>query len=173
MSGTMNYLKRQSGFTLVEILIVVIILGIIAAIALPQFSSASARGRASMMADDLRIFRTQITIFKSQHRDVPPGYPGLDIGATPTEAALIAQLTQSTNDSGGTAAPGTAGYPFGPYLREIPVNPINSKSSVRIAADGGSMAPSDSDGWIYQPSNMLFKADSSGTDDNGVAYADY
>jgi prepilin-type N-terminal cleavage/methylation domain-containing protein len=169
----MNQLKKYTGFTLVEILIVVIILGILAAIVLPQFSSATARSRASMMADDLRIFRTQITIFKSQHRDVPPGYPGLVVGSTPTEAALISQLTLATNSAGGTAAPGTAGYPFGPYLREIPVNPLNSKNSVRVVAAGDSVAPADTDGWIYQPANMLFKADSTGADDNGVAFSDY
>ena len=124
---------RRGGFTLVEILIVVVILGIIAAIALPRFSNAATRARASMLSDDLRVIRTQLTVFKAQHRDVAPGYPDGDTSEQPTQAAFIAHMTQSSNPEGETASPGTAGYDYGPYLREVPVNPLNSKSTVQIA----------------------------------------
>ena len=65
---------RKAGFTLIEIMIVVIILGILAAIAIPQFSSASGEARLSTMRDILRFMRSQITVYKAQHQDVPPGY---------------------------------------------------------------------------------------------------
>src|SRR5579864_7959116 len=74
---------RKAGFTLIEIMIVVIILGILAAIAIPQFSSASGEARLSTMRDILRFMRSQITVYKAQHQDVPPGYPNGNITATP------------------------------------------------------------------------------------------
>ena len=165
--------RKYTAFTLVEILIVVIILGILAAIVIPQFSSAAARGRASMLADDLRLLRTQIAIFKSQHQDVPPGYPNMNTGNAASEAVFLDHITQATSAAGAVAAPGTPGHPFGPYMREMPVNPINQKSSIRVVPDGGSLVPADSDGWIYQPSTMTFKADSPGSDDGGKAFSDY
>ncbi|RPI64115.1 MAG: prepilin-type N-terminal cleavage/methylation domain-containing protein [Planctomycetaceae bacterium] len=162
----MNTTMRNKAFTLVEILIVVIILGILAAIIVPKFSTASATARASMMADDLRLMRTQIAVFKSQHTDVPPGYVGLVIGATADEPTFIQHMTTVTT---------CVGRNFGPYLREMPVNPINNKSTIEIIADGTTfpVAGDNSHGWIYQPSTMTFKADSPGADDSNKAFIDY
>ncbi|MFN3167942.1 MAG: type II secretion system protein [Phycisphaeraceae bacterium] len=51
---------RPAGFTLVEILIVVVILGVLAAIVIPQFASASEDTRKTAFAQDLRIFKDAI-----------------------------------------------------------------------------------------------------------------
>ncbi len=168
-------MPANKAFTLVEILIVVLILGILAAIVLPRFSNASALARANMLADDLRVFRTQLVVYKSQHRGVAPGYPGGDPLAVPTEAQLILHLTKASNASGDTAEPGTPGYPYGPYFREVPPNPINGKATVQVIANGESFpaAGDNSHGWIYQPSTMLLKADCPGTDEKGKAFFDY
>src|SRR4051812_42865252 len=64
-----------AAFTLIEILIVVVIMGILAAIVVPQFSNASHVARENMLKDELRYLRTQINVYKAQHGDVPPGYP--------------------------------------------------------------------------------------------------
>ncbi len=66
-------MKRNArGFTLVEILIVVIILGILAAIVIPQFTNASSDARNSSVASTLQTMRSQIELFKIQHADTPP-----------------------------------------------------------------------------------------------------
>jgi len=168
-------MKSKKGFTLVELLIVVVILGLLAAIVIPRFSSASSAARASMLADDLRILRIQIAVFRAQHIGVAAGYPDCDTSQAPTEADFIAQVTMASKATGETAAPGTAGFDFGPYLREMPVNPVNGKSTVQIIVDAGVVpaVADDSDGWIYQPSTLTIKADSTGIDDAGKAYIDY
>ena len=48
---------RRAGFTLVEILIVVIILGILAAIVIPQFTNASQDARESSLLSQLQTLR--------------------------------------------------------------------------------------------------------------------
>jgi len=166
---------NRKAFTLVEILIVVLILGILAAIVLPRFSNASAIARASMLADDLRIVRMQLVVYKAQHLGVPAGYPDGVPTAAPTEEAFRLQMTQASNVYGETAAPGTAGYDYGPYLREVPENPVNGENTVQIIPDGQPFpaAGDDSHAWIYKPSTMEFHADSSGTDEDGEAYFDY
>ena len=168
-------MKKKRGFTLVEILIVVLILGILGAVVIPKFSTASATARASMLADDLRIIRSQVMVFKGQHAGVSPGYPGLDSGVAPTEGAFVLHMTKSSTPAGATAEPGTSGFPYGPYMREMPINPVNDKNTVEIIADGGTVpaVADDSHGWIFQPSTLIFKADCTGTNDLGKAYIDY
>lgn len=161
-------MNTKKGFTLVEILIVVVILGILAAIVLPRFSNASDTARASMMADDLRVLRIQILVYKSQHCGSAPGYPLT--GSTPTEAEFVSQMTNKTDATGAIAADGK----YGPYMRELPPNPINNKNSVEIADESVSrFTADDSHGWIYQPSTLTLKSDAKGADDTGKAFIDY
>src|SRR5215213_7262621 len=84
--------RNPTGFTLIEILIVVTILGILAAIVVPELSSASRQAREGVMKDDLRFMREQITRYRIQHDDVPPGYPGGSIVAVPSETDFINQM---------------------------------------------------------------------------------
>lgn len=168
-------MKNRCGFTLVEILVVVIILGVLAAIVIPQVSTASTAARASMLADDMHTARTQTEVFKGQHLGVPPGYPDLDQGQPPTEQAFLDHMTQATTAEGDVAAPGTAGYRYGPYMTPFPTNPINGLATVQIIPDGQDMpaAADDSHGWVFKPATMTLRADATGTDAANRSYYDY
>src|SRR5215203_4279561 len=87
-------LRRTSAFTLIEILIVIVILGILAMIVIPQFSNASIQARENTLKDDLRFLRLQVQVFAAQHRDTPPGYPNGNMGAAPTATDFEAQMTR-------------------------------------------------------------------------------
>ena len=166
---------KGAGFTLVEILIVVVILGILGAIALSAFSDMSSKARATMLAENIRTMRTQIFLFDAQHFCVPPGYPGCDPTQAPTEADFVVHMTQLSKADGTTAPLGTPGFPFGPYFLEIPDNPTSGKNTVQIVPDGAAFpgAGDDSHGYVYQPSTRMFRADSSGSDEDGVLFFDY
>jgi len=126
---------RQSGFTLVEILIVVIILGILAAIVIPQFTEASSDARLSSMTSDLQTVRSQLELFKVQHLDV---YPAL--------ATFGDQLTGTTDINGDTD-----GTDFGPYLHRIPTNPFTNTTTVGSGEVGTSA-------WFYNATTGAFNA---------------
>src|SRR5262249_3312377 len=68
------------GFTLVEILIVVVILGILAAIVIPQFTSASESAKGSNLLSQLQTIRSQLELYQVQHNG---SYPTLaQLGTT-------------------------------------------------------------------------------------------
>ena len=140
-------MKRNSrGFTLVEILIVVIILGILAAIVIPQFTNASSDARTNSVKSTLQTLRGQIELFKIQHADTPPAATAL--------TTVMAGKTNPT-DLTQTAAGGT----LGPYVQSFPYNPLNNYSTVVNAA-------ATTAGWVYTVtggSYTVFATDTTGT----------
>ena len=130
----------RKGFTLVEILIVVIILGILAAVVIPQFTEASNDARAAALDSDLQTVRSQIELWKIQHLDAIPG--NID-GVTMQD-----QLTEKTAQDGTLNAAGA----FGPYLQSFPVNPYTNTNTVGAATLAGQ-------GWIYDKATGEFTAD--------------
>src|SRR5262245_10119770 len=97
-AGALRSWQCRRAFTLIEILIVIVILGILAAIVIPQFSNASHVARENTLKDDLRYLRTQVIVFKAQHRDTPPGYTnGNPLGAA-TENDFIDQMIKYSNE---------------------------------------------------------------------------
>lgn len=164
---------QQLGFTLVELLIVVVILGILAAIAIPQFADSTEEARASNLQTNLSVMRNSLEFFRTNHRAKYPGYPVG--GGTPTEALTIAQLTQASKADCSTAAPGTAGFDYGPYIRDnIPENPVNGLSTILVVADAAAFpAADDSTGWIYQPKTGKLRANSTAKAPSGKNYSDF
>src|SRR5438477_8675793 len=144
---------RCNGFTLIDTLIVVVILGILATIVVPQFSNASVNAKENMLKDELRYLRTQVVVYKAQHHDVAPGYPGGDRTAAPTGPDFVAQMTKPTNDYSATNSSATPVFKFGPYLSAMPSNPLTRLDGVWIVGDTEIMPdPTGADyGWIYKP----------------------
>jgi type II secretory pathway pseudopilin PulG len=116
---------------LVELIIVIIIIGILAALAIPQFVSSTQDAHEATLSGDLAVMRNAINLYYHQHGSTYPGEVTTDGSGTPTgvddnPTAFINQLTQYTNAQGATTT-GLARetHPFGPYLmRGIPDNPL-------------------------------------------------
>jgi general secretion pathway protein G len=144
--------RSQRGFTLVEILIVVIILGILAAIVIPQFTNASQNARESSLQSTLQTLRSQVQLYKLQHGDA---LPNLITDWTPlTESTTYGNPTQN----------------FGPYMQAIPVNTMNGNSNVvdSTVATGGATAPTvgTACGFVYDytgGSGLIYGTDATGT----------
>ena len=111
--------RNRRGFTLVEILIVVIILGILAAIVIPQFTNASTDARKSSLTTQLQSLQQQIAYYKLQHNNVNP--PLISTGWT--------VLTEYTDISGNVSATTDATHVYGPYFPTDPTNPLTAAAT--------------------------------------------
>ena len=58
----LNFTKNRKGFTLVELVVVIAILGILAGLAIPRFMDATISARGAKVAADLRIIETALTL---------------------------------------------------------------------------------------------------------------
>lgn len=128
---------QRSAFTLVEILIVVVIMAILAAAVIPQFTDSSTDAKASTALMNLHSLRSQIELYKAHHNGSRP-------------SATLAELLTTTNAAGAVGT-GTA-YPYGPYLQKIPVNPITGLNTVKAITSNPAAAgdvTSGGGGWLY------------------------
>jgi prepilin-type N-terminal cleavage/methylation domain-containing protein len=165
----------KRAFSLVELLIVVAILGIIAAIVLPEFQAQTTQAKEAAAKDNLRILRNAIEIYAAQHSGTPPGYPNGNTAGLPIMIAFIMQLLRVTNAGHQMANPGTPGYPYGPYLSDFPKNPFNGLKNVMMIANDAQLPAeaTGNSGWIYKPATKTVRLNWPGTDQQGVRYYDY
>ncbi len=131
--------RRRKAFTLIEVLIVVVIMAVLAATIIPQFSSSTEDAKNSQLSFNVHTLRSQIELYKVHHLGNYPTITGSD----------LPQLTHQT-DAQGTVNPGASDpvtYPYGPYVDgELPTNPFNDLSTV-VAGTGG--AGTGASGWQY------------------------
>lgn len=127
----------KRAFTLVEILIVVVILGILAAIVVPQFAKAADDARAGNIQTQLNTIQNAIELFRAREGVYP------DIAGTGWNDLIGGQA-----DPNGGFVP-TAGETQ--YLKDIPRNPAHEDratmfviEAVGIGVDGSATA-----GWVF------------------------
>jgi prepilin-type N-terminal cleavage/methylation domain-containing protein len=140
---------RNRGFSLIELVIVVVIIAIIGAIAIPRMSRGAAGAADSALVGDLKVLRSAIDLYASEHG-----------GAFPGATTIANQLTLYSDDSGNTNATKSTTYVYGPYLRTIPALPVGAtKGNTTIAASAATGV-----GWIYDATNGTIKSNTTSTE---------
>jgi general secretion pathway protein G len=168
-------IMKKKGFTLVEILLVVTILGILAAMVLPTFQGNIATAKESASKSNLMTIRAQIELYKLQHNGYPPGYVnGLGVPV----ATVPLQLIETTTVAGITSPSTVPSDPFfyGPYLKKIPENPFNKLSTIAYVAEGTAFSAAvngTSSGWLYKKETSEVALNWTGTDSEGEAFYNY
>jgi len=139
-------MQAKRGFTLVEILIVVVILGILAAIVIPQFTQASTEAKTNSLCSNLQTLRSQIELYKVQHNDKVPTLANFE-----EQMIFCTDISGTINGTGSKASDAT--YCYGPYLERVPDNPFSGSNSIVDWATGTA-----ADGWEYNATTGEIRA---------------
>src|SRR5262249_4894030 len=114
-------MRKQKGFTLIELVVVVMILGILAAVAAPKLLNTSGTASDNAAKESLGVVRDAIERYTAEHGGTIPPTP-LD-GAT---GSLV------------------------PYLRVFPKCPVgNQNATVKATNTPGPMTGAGTEGWQY------------------------
>ena len=182
----------QKGFTLIELLIVAIMLAILAAIVIPQFSGTTEGAQEAALRSDLAGIRSALALYRQQHGVYPGAVAATggtctggtaSTGTAGSELAMMDQLSLYTNAAGQACnLPVGTNFNLGPYLDQstLPVNPVTN-SSVLVIVPLGDAASGDlamggdavDAGWKYDLTSGKFIANDTSNDTNGVAFDTY
>ena len=82
----MKFFKNKKGFTLVELVVVIAILGILAGIAIPRFMDATASARGAKIVADLRTIDSAVMMYQAKEGKLPKA---VEAAAANTSADLV------------------------------------------------------------------------------------
>lgn len=141
-------LAKHAAFTLVELLIVIIIIAVLAAIAIPKFANQSTRSKESALRAELSLLRNGVEMFKT------------DCGAYPSALSDLAATAAPANgkDTAGNNKAILAADWKGPYVNKVNVDPVS----------GNAFTYSTTSPTVGQVSSSA-----AGNDSNGVAFSTY
>jgi len=115
--------RNKLGFTLVELLVVIVVLAVLAAIVLPKFMNSSARSKESALKSDLKLVRNATSLFQA------------DIGKYPNTLADLSE-TDKTKVKGADGAVVSATDWHGPYLDSSVTDPVSGAAFTYVNTTG-------------------------------------
>ena len=141
-------LTNRAAFTLVELLIVIIIIAVLAAIAIPKFANQSQRSKESALRAELSLLRNAVEVFKADTATLPATLSDLAATAAPANG----------KDSAGNNKAITVSDWKGPYVTRVNVDPVSAQAFTYS---------------VTSPEVGKITSSASGNDSNGVAYSSY
>jgi general secretion pathway protein G len=115
-----EYRKKRGGFTLIEIMVVVVIMGLLAAIVVPNVLARVEEARRTAVRTQINSLTTSLEMYRLHNGVYPTTQQGLD--------ALVRKPT---------IAPVPKKYPPEPYIREIPNDPWGNPYIYRCPGEKG------------------------------------
>jgi general secretion pathway protein G len=161
------------GFTFVEILIALIVLAILAAVIVPQFSAATDDAKLASLDATLANMRAAIDLYQQQHGFYPsavaasgascPRAGAAGTGAADSVQAFVEQMAMYTDASGKACATSDDNFKYGPYIKNaaLPRNPFTTSNTLLISTAGapGMASSSTAGGWKFDNRTGQFIAD--------------
>ena len=176
-------LKNHNGFTLIEMLIVIIVLGILAMIIIPQITVSTEDAKVNTLKTNLSAMRNAIELYYHQHSEIYPGFNTItgvaSAAAGDSATAFVQQLTRYTEIDGTVSDTKTAAAKYGPYIKggKLPANSFDPDEDDDVTCDITTATITTrladaASAWKFYTITGVFIANDGGTT-GGVAHSTY
>ena len=118
--------RQGRGFTLVELLVVIVVLAVLAAIVLPKFMDSSTRSKESALKSDLKLLRNAVATFQTDTGYYPKQLSDVAATSAPAKGFTSAAAEQDV----------TATDWHGPYVQSVPNDPVSGSAFTYGTASG-------------------------------------
>ena len=135
----MNRSSISGGFTLVEIMITVAIIGMLAAIAIPNFLKARERSQLTAVANDFRVFESGFAQYALDHGNYPPD-SHIVLPAGMDEYIDSGDWLGDTPLGGSYNWEGPNGYPYAGIALFNSTAPTTQLAQLDVLIDDGNLA---------------------------------
>ncbi|MBU2652466.1 MAG: prepilin-type N-terminal cleavage/methylation domain-containing protein [Bacteroidetes bacterium] len=139
----MYALKNQKGFTLIELVIIIVILGILAAVAIPKYQDLSGEAREAAARSSLGSLRSGITIFYANQAVKTGSAVWPSVAEVRTSGTVMAQAV-----------------PSNPFQTAVPDSVLDGTGQIKGTVMGAA------GGWVYNPTTGEIWMNSDGHSEN-------
>ncbi len=115
-------MKKAQGFTLLEVMVVIVILGILASMVVPNLMGSQERANMQKAVSDVTALETSLSLYKMDNYDYPT-----------TEQGLEALVNQSDID------PEPRRFPEDGYIKRLPKDPWGNEYVLLNPGEQGKM----------------------------------
>ena len=122
MKNLLSHSKKQQGFTLLEVMVVIVILGILASMVVPNLMGSQERANVQKAVSDINALETSLSMYKMDNYNYPTTEQGMEALVEETDVEPLPRR-----------------FPEGGYVKRLPNDPWGNEYQLLNPGENGNI----------------------------------